>query len=290
MLYQKVKLELKDAAMRNPYDLSADAIRFRAQNIRKNICRMNASAKGGHTGADMSEADILASLYFSIMRYERTPLRWLDQFILSKGHGVGGLYCTFCEMGFIEPPELLTYLKDDSRLAGHPVRQKFPELITVNTGALGHGLPVAVGLALAKERAGGDGRVFVLAGDGEMQEGSNWEAAMAAAQFKLGNLVLIIDRNHLQLADFTKNIMNVDPLDEKWKASGWEVFNTKGNEPKAFIETIRSLNYDNRNPKVVIAQTTKGCGVSFMENQPAWHHKYPNETELEQALKELDHV
>lgn len=276
--------------MRNPYDLSPDEIRSRARNIRRNICRMNAGAKSGHTGADMSEVDILASLYFSIMRYERAPLRWLDQFILSKGHGVGGLYCTLCEMGFIEQQELFTYLKDGSRLAGHPVRQKFPGLITVNTGALGHGLPIAVGLALAKKRARGDGRVFVLAGDGEMQEGSNWEAAMAAVQFDLGNLVLIIDRNHLQLADFTRNIMNIDPLDEKWKAFGWEVLDTKGNEAKVFIETIQSINYDNKKPKVVIAQTTKGCGVSFMENQPAWHHKYPNESELEQALKELDHA
>ncbi len=276
--------------MRNPYSLAPDEICRKARNIRKNICRMNANAKSGHTGADMSETDILASLYFNIMRYERSPLLWQDQFVLSKGHGVGGLYCCLAELGFLEESELLTYLADDSRLAGHPVRQKLPGLITVNTGALGHGLPIAVGLALSKKKQQKEGRIFVLAGDGEMQEGSNWEAAMAGHQFALDNLVLIVDRNHLQLADFTKNIINIEPLDAKWKAFGWDVVETKGNDPEIFIGSMESLDHTNGKPKVVIAQTTKGRGVSFMENQPAWHHKYPDEAELQQALKELDHV
>ncbi len=276
--------------MRNPYGLSPDEIRQKARNIRKNICRMNANAKSGHTGADMSETDMLASLYFNIMRYERAPLRWQDQFILSKGHGVGGLYCCLAELGFLEESELSTYLANDSRLAGHPVRQKLPGLITVNTGALGHGLPIAVGLALSRKKQKQEGRIFVLAGDGEMQEGSNWEAAMAGASFGLDNLVLIIDRNHLQLADFTRNIIDLEPLDAKWNAFGWEIYPTNGNDPKEFIKSIESINHSNGKPKVVIAQTQKGRGVSFMENKPAWHHKYPDPAELQQALKELDHV
>lgn len=274
--------------MKNPFALPPEQIRQTAANIRKHVCTMNAGAKGGHTGADMSEADILASLYFHILRYERDPMRWQDHFILSKGHGVGGWYSCMAEAGFIPETELSTYLQDDSRLAGHPVRQKLPDLITVSTGALGHGLPIAVGLALAGQDK--DERVFVLTGDGEMEEGSNWEALMAGAQFQLGNLVLIVDRNHLQLGDFTKNIMDIDPLDEKLRAFRWEVFETNGNDPKEFITTIESFDHQNGKPKAIIASTTKGRGVSFMENAPAWHHKFPTAEELELALEELRHV
>ena len=276
--------------MQNPFALHPDEIAKIAGNIRSNICKMNARAKGGHTGADMSETDILASLYFHILRYETAPFRWQDRFILSKGHGVGGWYCCMAAAGFLPEDELTTYMQDDSRLAGHPIRQKLPDLITVSTGALGHGLPISVGLALAEKQRGGDGRVFVLTGDGELEEGSNWEAALAGAQFALDNLVLIVDRNHLQLGDFTKNIIDLEPLDAKLKAFGWDVATSNGNDPKDFIAVIESLNRGNKKPKAVIAQTVKGRGVSFMENNPAWHHKFPNAEELEQALKELSHV
>lgn len=276
--------------MKNPFSLQPEEIREKARNIRVNICKMNALAKGGHTGADMSESDMLACLYFNVLRYETAPFRWLDRFILSKGHGVGGWYSCMAEAGFIPEEELSTYLKDDSRLAGHPIRQKFPELITVSTGALGHGLPVAVGLALAERHAERDGRIFVLTGDGEMEEGSNWEAALAGAQFGLDNLVLIVDRNHLQLGDFTKNIIDLEPLDEKLRAFRWDVVFADGNDPKDFISTIEQLDHNNGKPKAVIAKTVKGCGVSFMENRPAWHHKFPNQEELAQALEELSHV
>jgi transketolase len=276
--------------MKNPHALQPEEIVLKARNIRANICKMNARSKGGHTGADMSETDILATLYFNVLRYEHDPIVWQDRFILSKGHGVGGWYCCMAEAGFIPETELGTYLQDDSRLAGHPVRQKFPELITVSSGCLGHGLPIGVGLALSEKKQGRDGRIFVLAGDGELQEGSNWEAALSAAQFKLDNLILIIDRNHLQLGDFVRNINDLEPLDEKWRAFRWDVAVTDGNDPKEIMTTIESLDHANGKPKVVIAQTVKGRGVSFMENRPAWHHKFPNAEELEQALKELGHV
>jgi len=284
--------------MENPYKQSGEPLHRRAQEIRKKICVMNSAAKSGHTGGDMSEADILAALYFHVLRYEVMAdrrVKWRDEFILSKGHGVGGLYSCFAELGWLEESELRSYLQDDSRLPGHPVRQKLPGWVTVNTGALGHGLPIAAGLAMAKQRhaAGAEhpkGRVFVLTGDGELEEGSNWEAAMAAAHFELANLVVIVDRNRLQLADFTHNIMDFDPLDEKFHAFGFEVHDVNGNNVDAIWKLIESLDYDNRKPKVIIAHTIKGRGVSFMENVPAWHHKFPDEAQLKQALEELDHA
>jgi transketolase len=284
--------------MENPYKQSGEPLHRRAQEIRKKICVMNSAAKSGHTGGDMSEADILAALYFHVLRYEvdaNHGVKWLDEFILSKGHGVGGLYSCFAELGWLEVSELRSYLQDDSRLPGHPVRQKLPGWVTVNTGALGHGLPIATGLAMARRRHAActehpTGRVFVLTGDGELEEGSNWEAAMAAAHFELANLVVIVDRNRLQLADFTHNIMDFDPLDEKFHAFGFEVHDVNGNNVDAIWKLIESLDYDNRKPKVIIAHTIKGRGVSFMENVPAWHHKYPDEAQLKQALEELDHA
>ncbi len=279
--------------MENPYSASDVELEAHAREIRKRICVMNARAKSGHTGGDMSEVDILVALYFRVMRYRAAPLAWFDQFVLSKGHGVGGLYCCFAELGWLPEDELSTYLRDDSRLPGHPVRQKLPGYVTVNTGALGHGLPIATGLALAKRRhaQGGDtGRVFVLTGDGELEEGSNWEAAMAASHFGLGNLVVIVDRNHLQLADATKNIMNPEPLPEKFAAFGMEVFETNGNDPAGLSRLIEAMDFGNGKPKAVVAETIKGRGVSFMENVAAWHHKFPNEEELAIALKELDHA
>ncbi|WP_343666198.1 transketolase [Paraburkholderia tropica] len=284
--------------MENPYKQSGEPLHRRAQEIRKKICVMNSAAKSGHTGGDMSEADILAALYFHVLRYEvqgdRT-VKWQDEFILSKGHGVGGLYSCFAELGWLEGTELPTYLQDRSRLPGHPVRQKLPTLVTVNTGGLGHGMPIAAGLAMAKQRhaqasEGPVGRVFVLTGDGELEEGSNWEAAMAAAHFELSNLVVIVDRNRLQLADFTHNIMDLEPLDEKFRAFGFEVHDVNGNDSDAIWKLIESLDTGNRKPKVLIAHTIKGRGVSFMENVPAWHHKFPDEQQLKQALEELDHA
>jgi transketolase len=284
--------------MENPYRQSGKSLHRRAQEIRKKICVMNAAAKSGHTGGDMSEADILAALYFHVLRYDVRADRsvaWHDEFILSKGHGVGGLYACFAELGWLDDSELLTYLKDDSRLPGHPVRQKLPGWVTVNTGGLGHGLPIAAGLAMAKQRRAvkGDdapGRVFVLTGDGELEEGSNWEAAMAAAHFELSNLVVIVDRNRLQLADFTHNIMDMDPLDEKFRAFGFEVHDVNGNQADAIWKLTESLDYLNAKPKVMIAHTIKGRGVSFMENVPAWHHKFPDADQLKQALQELENA
>ncbi len=274
--------------MKNPFGLEPRDIAEKARLIRKDVLRMNCAAGQGHTGADLSETDILASLYFRLLRYSKDnpnePKR--DRFILSKGHGVGGLYCVLAQAGLLDPALLSTYLRFDSKLPGHPVRQKTP-FVEVNTGALGHGLPIGVGLALAAKKSGLDFRVFVLTGDGELQEGSNWEAAMAASQFKLDNLIWIVDRNRLQLADFTENIMTISPLDKKLEAFGMAVHVTDGNDPAAIVETIEALPVGDGRPKAVIARTTKGKGVSFIENQPSWHHRIPKESELPQAMEEL---
>lgn len=274
--------------MKNPFNHSAQTVKELAVLIRKKILNLNCTAGQGHTGADLSETDILASLYFRILNYsEKDPNHPdRDRFILSKGHGVGGYYCTLAQAGLLDEALLPTYLQFDSKLPGHPVRQKTP-FIEVNTGALGHGLPIGVGLALAAKKSGRNYKVYVLTGDGELQEGSNWEAAMAASQFKLDNLIWIVDRNRLQLADFTENIMMLKPLDEKMKAFGMSVHVTDGNDPVSFIETAESLSQGDGKPKAIIANTTKGKGVSFIENQPSWHHRIPQGDELPKAMEEL---
>ena len=232
--------------------------------------------------------DILTALYFRILRHVdpdcANPDR--DRFILSKGHGVGGYYCTLAELGVLTDADLATYLGFDTRLPGHPVRQKTP-CIELNTGALGHGVPVAVGMALAAKKQGRDYRVYVLTGDGELQEGSNWEAALAAHHHGLDNLVIINDRNRLQLADGTEKISALDPLPDKWRAFGLDVHEARGNDMASLVETLEGLDFQNGLPHVVVANTIKGKGVSFIENQPAWHHRIPKGDEVERAIAEL---
>lgn len=275
--------------MTNPFDYSTEEIEQAAREIRKKIIRMNSHAGQGHTGADLSETDILAVLFFSILRYKKDspedPER--DHFILSKGHGVGGLYCTLAQTGILDEDLLSTYLQFDSALPGHPVRQKTP-FIDINTGALGHGLSVGVGLALSARKKGRDCRVYVLLGDGELQEGSNWEAAMSAAHFRLDNLVAIVDRNTLQLADRTETIMALEPLAGKWEGFGFRVGEVDGNDPAALCSTIGGLDFRGGRPHVLIARTVKGKGISFIEDQAAWHHRIPVGDQVRQAIEELE--
>ncbi len=277
------------AARENPFHLAPVEIERRAREIRRRIIRMNSDAGQGHTGADLSEADILAALFFRVLRYApgrpEDPDR--DRFILSKGHGVGGFYCTLAEAGIIDPALLATYLKFDSALPGHPVRQKTP-FVEISTGALGHGFSVAVGLALSARMSGRDFRVYVLLGDGELQEGSNWEAAMSASQFRLGNLVAIVDRNTLQLADRTESIMALEPLTAKWEAFGFDTVGADGNDAAEMVRVLESFDTSGDKPHVVVARTVKGKGVSFIEDQPSWHHRIPVGEQLRQAIEELE--
>ena len=274
--------------MNNPFALPSGDLFKIAAEIRKNILITNHNAGQGHTGADLSETDILTALYFRLLRFSKNNPQHQerDRFILSKGHGVGGLYCTLAQAGLIDESLLETYLQFDTTLPGHPVRQKTP-FVEVNTGALGHGLALGTGLALAAKKMGREYLVYVLTGDGELQEGSNWEAAMTASHYKLDNLIWIIDRNGLQLADFTESIMSLEPLDAKLTAFGMSVHTTNGNDPEAFVNIVESLPLGDGKPKAIIAKTTKGKGVSFIEGQPSWHHRIPKGEELPKALEEL---
>jgi transketolase len=248
-------------------------------------------AKLGHVGGEMSATDILVTLYFAVLRIDPNspddPER--DRFILSKGHSAVALYTTLAHAGFFPLEELKTFAQPLSHLNGHPDRKKVPGVET-NTGPLGHGLPVAVGAALAAKLQDSSWRVFVLTGDGELQEGSNWEAAMSAAHYKLDNLTVIVDRNRLQQGDWTEQTMHLEPLADKWRAFGWSVSEVNGHNIAQLLETFSRIPFEAGKPNCIIAHTHKGQGVSFMRDKAAWHHRVPNAEELATALKELEEV
>ena len=276
----------------NPFRYEVPQIRATAQAIRRRIIKLNAeSPAGGHTGADLSETDILATLYFRLLNVSPATLGDPDRdiYIQSKGHGVGGLYCCLAEAGYFPAEWLDTYQHFDSPLPGHPVRQKTPG-IELNTGALGHGLPVACGIAIAAKKSGSRKHVFVLTGDGELGEGSNWEAALTAAKYQLDNLIVIVDHNQLQLAGRTAEILPLEPLPDKWRAFGFQVSECDGNDVAQLVQTLEAMLQQSGGPKVLIANTVKGKGVSFIKDKPEWHHRVPKGDEIEAALKELDHV
>jgi transketolase len=259
----------------------------KGNEIRRDIVSMIVKAKGGHLGSSLSEADILAVLFFRTLNFspENAASPDRDRFVLSKGHASEGLYAALAGRGFFPKSWLFDYLGHDSPLTIHPTRH-VPG-VEINTGALGHGLSIGTGMALAAQKTGRSYRVFVLTGDGELQEGSNWEAAMAAAHFQLGNLTLIIDHNGLQLADTIANTMEISPLREKLSAFGFDVHEVDGHDSGALSALFDSLDYAGEKPHAVIAHTVKGKGVSFMENRPEWHHTIPTEEQGEMALAEL---
>lgn len=275
----------------NPYNLSTADLKKKASDVRKRIIILNSeSPAGGHTGADLSQVEMVTSLYFRVLNCapDRLEDQERDVYIQSKGHAVGGLYCVLAEAGYFPAEWLPSYQHADSKLPGHPVRQKTPG-VELNTGALGHGLPVAVGLAIAAKRSGSKRKIYVLTGDGELTEGSNWEAAFVAAHYGLDNLIIINDKNKLQLAGYTKDIMNTDPLAEKWKAFGMQVTECEGNDVEAVVSTLENLKQEGK-PNVIISNTTKGAGVSFIAGRPEWHHRVPKGEEVTQALEELSNV
>ncbi|MGM7757111.1 transketolase [Yersinia enterocolitica] len=273
----------------NPYSLSVDELVKKARAIRRRIVLLNAnSPAGGHTGADLSQVEILTALYFRILNCapDRLTDPERDIYVQSKGHAVGGYYCCLAEAGYFPEAWLATYQHANSHLPGHPVKHKTPG-IELNTGALGHGLPVAVGIALAAKRANSKRRVFVLTGDGELAEGSNWEAALVAAHYQLDNLIIINDKNKLQLAGTTKSIMNTDPLADKWQAFGLQVTECQGNDMQSVVDTLEGLQANGK-PNVVIANTEKGAGISFIQGRVEWHHRVPKGAEIDLALEELN--
>jgi transketolase len=268
-----------------------EKLRKLAASVRRHDLQTVHGAKLGHVGGEMSATDILVTLYFAVLHVDPTrpddPER--DRFILSKGHSAVALYTTLAHRGFIPMEQLATFAQPLSKLNGHPDRNKVPGVET-NTGPLGHGLPVAVGAALAAKLQDASWRVFVLTGDGELQEGSNWEAAMSAAHYKLDNLTVIVDRNRLQQGDWTEQTMHLEPLADKWRAFGWSVAEADGHNIGQLLQTFTRLPFEPGKPSCIIAHTHKGQGVSFMRDRAAWHHKVPNAEEIETALKELDEV
>lgn len=267
----------------------ATHVKERANWIRRQALLMAHRAGQGHPGGDLSAADILASLYFGVMRVDPAvpdaPGR--DRFVMSKGHCTGALYSALARAGFFPVEELKTYLQPASRLNGHPNRTYLPGVET-NTGPLGHGLPVAVGIAVAGQIDAAEYHVFALTGDGELQEGSMWEAAMFAGHRGLGNLTAIVDRNGLQQGATTEDTNALEPLADKWRAFGWDVEEVDGHDPAALLSVLAVPASLRARPLCVIARTTKGRGVSFMENQAGWHHGVPSDAQLAKALAELD--
>lgn len=267
--------------------LTDQQLELKSLRYRRRILEIIKHAGAGHTGGSLSCTDILNVLYNRVLRVSpRTfgdPNR--DRYIQSKGHSVEALFTVLAERGFFPDGELETLCQYKSHFVGHPTR-KVPG-IEQNTGALGHGLPIGVGVAIAGKKDGRDYRVFVLLGDGELAEGSNWEAAMAAAHYDLDNLVAIIDHNTLQITGRTRDVCSNEPLDEKFRAFNWEVRVIDGHSVPQLTDALTLLP-ERGKPLAVIANTIKGRGVSFMEDIAKWHHGVPSDAEYDKALAEID--
>jgi transketolase len=263
------------------------ALKELARSVRSSDVQMIHRAQLGHIGGDFSVTDILATLYGAVLDIDPhdPDNAERDRFILSKGHSAGALYSTLAHCGFFPLAELDTFAQPLSALNGHPNRVKVPGVET-NTGPLGHGFPVAVGHALAAKLQGSDRRTFVVLGDGELQEGSNWEAAMTASHYRLASLTAIVDRNRLQQGARTEETKQLEPLADKWRSFGFEVRDIDGHD---FDQLLTAFGPSTTGlPVAVIANTTKGKGVSFIEDRVEWHHKVPTTAQVEAALEELN--
>ncbi len=262
-----------------------------AFNLRRSIIKMLAEAGSGHLGGSLGLADVFTALYFHLMKHDAKNPQWeeRDRLILSIGHVAPVLYATLAHAGYFPVEELMTLRKINSRLQGHPGKDKGLPGIELSSGSLGQGLSVAVGIALALKLKKKQSRVFCICGDGELQEGSVWEAAMAAGHYKLDNLYCIVDRNGVQIDGATSQVMEIEPLSLKWAAFGWQVFHAEGNNIANFIETVEEANSVLMKPKVILARTAMGKGVASIENDYSWHGKAPSNEQAVQFLKELEH-
>lgn len=263
-------------------------LKLQAEKSRRRLIEIIYNARAGHTGGDLSILNVMTALYFHVLNVDKdnldNPDR--DRFILSKGHCVEALFVILEAKGILKKEVLDTLGQFNSPLAGHPTRE-VPG-IEMCSGALGHGLSIGVGMAIAAKMDNRPYRTFVVMGDGEQGEGSIYEAAMAAAHYKLGNLVAVIDRNRLQISGNTEDVMALDCLVEKWESFGWDVIDVNGDDIEDIVAKLESIDYTSDEPHMVIANTTKGKGVSFMENVAKWHHGVPSPEQYEQALAEID--
>jgi transketolase len=265
-----------------------DHLRERAKTLRRHIIRMLGEAGSGHPGGSLSAADIVAALYFEVLKLDPERPDWpdRDRFVLSKGHAAPVLYAALAERGFFPAEELATLRKLGSRLQGHPDMKKLPG-VEMSTGSLGQGLSAANGMALAARVDGRDYRVYALLGDGEIQEGQIWEAAMAAAHYRLDKLIAFLDHNGLQIDGPIREIMSPEPVADKWRAFGWDVQVIDGHDIRQILRAIEDARQVTGRPSMIIAETVKGKGVSFMENQVGWHGNAPKAEEVARALAEL---
>lgn len=257
--------------------------------LRKNVVDMIMEGNGGHIGGDMSVMDILVQLYFNDMNIGPDnmddPDR--DRFVMSKGHSVEALYAVLAAKGFFPIEQVIKeFSKFGSKFIGHP-NNKLPG-IEMNSGSLGHGLPVCIGMALAGKMNKKNYRVYTVMGDGELAEGSVWEAAMAGHQYKLDNLCAVVDRNRLQISGSTEDVMAHDSQEERWAAFGWHVISINGNDHAELAAAFAEARTVKGAPTVIIANTTKGCGSSVMENKANWHHKVPTAEEYDRIMKDLE--
>lgn len=268
--------------------MTAAQLKLQAEINRKRLVEIVYKAKAGHIGGGLSSMNMLTALYFREMNINpdspKMPSR--DRFVMSKGHCVEALYSVLQNRGFITKELTDTLGEFDSVLAGHPTIE-VPG-IEVNSGALGHGLPIGVGMAIAAKMDKQSWRTFVLMGDGEQGEGSIYEAAMAGSHYKLDNLVAIIDRNRLQISDTTENVMALEPIADRWTAFGWDVKDINGDSMEAIVEALDTIDYNNGKPHLIISRTTKGFGVNLMENILKWHHGVPTQEEYDKAIAEIN--
>lgn len=266
-------------------------VQEKAKLIRQHIIRMLAEAGSGHPGGSLSVTDILATLFFSgEMKYDPNNIEWpgRDYFILCKGHAAPALYATMAEAGYFSAKDLITIRKLGSKFQGHPDRNHLPG-IEVSTGSLGQGLSVAVGMALGLRLDKKDNFVYAVLGDGESQEGQVWEAAMNAAAKKVDNLIAFLDRNELQIDGHTEEVKAIEPVAKKWEAFGWKTYSVNGHDIAEMLSTIQQAKKVKGMPVMIVANTVKGKGVSFMEGKVNYHGVAPTKDEEKQALQELGH-
>ncbi|MEV0823179.1 transketolase [Nonomuraea rubra] len=278
---------LRERLARADRDAAAGALAALAGGIRRTVISTIAGAGLGHAGGDLSVTDILATLYGAVLRLDPADPGWpdRDRLVLSKGHCSVALYTTLSTCGFFPAERLSTFAAPMSPLNGHPSRRSVPGVET-STGPLGHGLPVGVGIAVGLRLRGSAARTVVVLGDGELQEGSNWEAAMTAGHRGLTSLTAVIDRNGLQQGARTSATNELEPLADKWRAFGWEAVEVDGHDHLALLDALTAP-HDAGRPRCVIARTVKGRGVSFMEDRVEWHHKVPDAEQARSALEEL---
>jgi transketolase len=263
-------------------------LRIKSIHYRKRLLKYIKQADAGHTGGSLSCVDILNVLYNRILNVspEKLDDPNRDRYIQSKGHSVEALYVVLADRGFFPESDLETLCRYRSHYVGHPTRKV--RGIEQNTGALGHGLAFGGGIALAAKKDNADYRVYVLLGDGELAEGSNWESLLTAAHYQLDNLTAIIDRNNLQITGRTEDVCGIEPLEEKFEAFGWSVRTVDGHDVEALTETLRTAPFDAGKPSMIIAETVKGKGISFMEHDHRWHHGVPDDEQYRLAQQQLD--